>query len=106
MTSQHREPPRSKNARKRQSQFLSAAKRTYASDTSIDTPGPAAYDGFLTARAHGYAPVYDARFRNETSNLPGPADYEVRKEKNPSLTNVFFRLVITTSARYRSSWNI
>jgi hypothetical protein len=85
LTSQHRQPPRSKNARKRHSQFLNAAKRTYSIDTSIDTPGPAAYDAFLTTRPHGYAPVYDARFRQEASILPGPADYEVRNTTRNSL---------------------
>ncbi len=81
LTSKHRQPPRSKNARKRHSQFLSTAKRTLAIEPSIDTPGPAAYDSFKTSRSHGYAPVYEARFRQETSKMPGPADYEVRNEK-------------------------
>lgn len=81
LTVQHRQPPRSKNARQRQSQFLSTAKRTFAGETIIDTPGPAAYDGFLTSRSHGYAPVNDARFHNETTKMPGPADYEVRTEE-------------------------
>jgi hypothetical protein len=53
-----------------------------ASEIPLDTPGPAAYDGFLTSRTHGFAPVYDARFRYENSRLPGPADYEVRNKKN------------------------
>lgn len=76
--SQTRQPPRSKHARQRQSQFLSAAKRIFAGDTSSDTPGPAAYDALLTTPAHGYAPSFDSRFRKETSIMPGPADYEVR----------------------------
>ena len=79
LTSQHRQPPRSKNARKRQSQFLSTSKRSFGSETSFDTPGPGAYDGFLTARTHGYAPVHDSRFRQELSKMPGPADYEVNR---------------------------
>ena len=78
LTSHPRQPPRSKPARQRHSQFLSAAKRTFAGDTSIDTPGPAAYDSFPTTRTHGYAPSFDERFRKDTSVLPGPADYEVR----------------------------
>lgn len=82
LTSQHRQAPRTKNAYKRHFQFLSAAKRNYANEISLDTPGPAAYDGFITARPYGYAPVYEARFRNENSKIPGPADYEVRNEKN------------------------
>jgi hypothetical protein len=77
LTSQHRQPPRSKNARKRHSQFLSAAKRTFAGDASLDTPGPGAYDGFVNERPRGVAPVRDTRFRYETSKVPGPADYEL-----------------------------
>lgn len=77
LTSQHRQPPRSKHARKRHTQFLSAAKRTFAGDASLDTPGPGAYDGFVNEHPRGAAPVRDARFRYETSKLPGPADYEL-----------------------------
>ncbi|CAF3141392.1 unnamed protein product [Rotaria socialis] len=77
LTSQHRQPPRSKHARKRHGQFLSAAKRTFAGDLSIDTPGPGAYDGFINERARGAAPVRDSRFRHEISKVPGPADYEL-----------------------------
>ncbi len=77
LTSQHRKSPRSKIARQRHSQFLSAAKRTFASEVVNNTPGPGTYDGFPTSRPHGYAPVRDARFRNEIPKLPGPADYEV-----------------------------
>jgi len=77
LTSQHRQPPRSKNARKRHTQFLSAAKRTFAGEVPTDTPGPGAYDGFINERPRGVAPVRDSRFHYETSNLPGPADYEL-----------------------------
>ncbi|CAF3707078.1 unnamed protein product [Rotaria sordida] len=77
LTSQHRQPPRSKNARRRHGQFLSAAKRTFAGDGAFDTPGPGAYDGFINERARGFAPIRDSRFRYETSKLPGPADYEL-----------------------------
>ena len=77
LTSQHRQPPRSKNARKRHTQFLSAAKRTFAGDASLDTPGPGAYDGFLNGRIPGAAGTRDTRFRYEASKVPGPADYEL-----------------------------
>lgn len=87
--SQTRQPPRSKHARQRHSQFLSASKRIFAGDTSSDTPGPAAYDGLLTNRAHGYAPLFDTRFRKEASILPGPADYEVRAKHVDLRTNLF-----------------
>ncbi|CAF4690372.1 unnamed protein product, partial [Rotaria sp. Silwood2] len=77
LTSQHRQPPRSKNARRRHGQFLSAAKRTFAGDAALDTPGPGAYDGFINERPRGIAPVRDSRFRYESSKVPGPADYEL-----------------------------
>ncbi|CAF0774387.1 unnamed protein product [Rotaria sp. Silwood1] len=77
LISQHRKSPRSKNARQRQSQFLSAAKRTFAGEISSDTPGPGAYDGFITSRTHGYAPVRASRFYQDVSKMPGPADYEL-----------------------------
>lgn len=77
LNTQQRQPPRSKIARKRQSQFLSTVQRKFGSDTSLNNPGPADYDGFLTSRPHGYAPVRDARFHTEISQLPGPADYEL-----------------------------
>lgn len=93
LTSQHRQPPRSKNARKRHSQFLSAAKRTFAGDASVDTPGPGAYDGFVNERARGVAPVRDTRFRYETSKLPGPADYEL----SPLLQDTVLRGTFNTT---------
>mgnify|MGYP006911091567 FL=1 len=74
---QQRQPPRSKVARKRHSQFLSTAPRKFGSELNLNTPGPADYNGFLTSRPHGYASVRDVRFRNDVSQLPGPADYEV-----------------------------
>ena len=77
LTSQHRQPPRSKVARKRHTQFLSAAKRTFAGDNPSDIPGPGAYDGFINERPRGIASVRDARFHYQTSKLPGPADYEL-----------------------------
>jgi hypothetical protein len=77
--SQQRQAPRSKNARKRQTQFLSAAKRTFAGDATLDTPGPGAYDGFINERPRGIAPARDTRFRATNSKAPGPADYEVRE---------------------------
>lgn len=77
ITAQPRQPPRSKNAQKRHSQFLTAAKRTFAGDVSIDTPGPGAYDVALRERPRGAAPIRDSRFHYETSKVPGPADYEV-----------------------------
>lgn len=86
LTSQHRQSPRSKIARKRHSQFLSAAKRTYGSNPSLNDPGPATYDGFVTSRPHGYAPVFDVRFRQEVSTIPGPADYEVRNSRRHTPT--------------------
>ncbi len=78
LTSHHRQPPRSKNARKRHAQFLSAAKRTFAGDIPTDTPGPGAYDGFINERPRGIAPTRDSRFHYETTKLPGPGEYEVR----------------------------
>ncbi|CAF0774130.1 unnamed protein product [Adineta steineri] len=77
LITQHRKSPRSKVARQRQSQFLSAAKRTFVSDMTTDNPGPGAYEGSITSRPHGYAPVRDTRFRDEIPQLPGPADYEL-----------------------------
>ena len=77
MTSQHRRPPRSKHARKRHTQFLSAAKRTFAGDAALDTPGPGAYDGFVHGRVRGAAPIRAVRFHLEDSKNPGPADYEL-----------------------------
>ncbi|CAM2711420.1 unnamed protein product [Rotaria socialis] len=77
LTSQHRKSPRSKNARIRHSQFLSAAKRTFASEISSDTPGPGAYDSLISPRTQGYAPVKAQRFQYEVEKLPGPADYEL-----------------------------
>ncbi len=90
LTSQHRQPPRSKNAQKRHSQFLSTAKRTFSSDPNLENPGPAAYDTFPSPRTHGYAPVHDARFRHEVAALPGPADYEVRSTRRNTLFNSCF----------------
>ncbi|UJR37251.1 hypothetical protein I4U23_029960 [Adineta vaga] len=77
LINQPRKSPRTKAARHRQSQFLSAAKRTYISDTMIDTPGPGTYDNLITMRSHGYAPVRASRFREEIPKMPGPADYEL-----------------------------
>ena len=74
---QHRRPPRSKDARKRHGQFLSAARRTFAGDASLDTPGPGAYDGMANQRSRGVAPIRDSRFHHEMLKGPGPADYEV-----------------------------
>ena len=83
LTSQQKRPPRSKNARKRHAQFLSAAKRTFAGDAALDTPGPGAYDVAVPERARGGAPVRDTRFHYESSKLPGPADYEVKQCHRP-----------------------
>ena len=90
LTSQHRQPPRSKNARKRHSQFLSAAKRTSFIDPNAENPGPAAYDTFLSPRTYGYAPVHEARFRHEAQIIPGPADYEVRIYEKKYLNYLLF----------------
>ncbi|CAF1351377.1 unnamed protein product [Adineta ricciae] len=77
LVSQPRKSPRTKAARQRQSQFLSAAKRTYASDTDVDIPGPGTYDSLAPLQPRGYAPVRASRFRNEIPKMPGPADYEL-----------------------------
>ncbi len=78
LVSQKRQPPRSKVARRRNTSFLSAAKRTFAvGETSIEIPGPGAYDAFMNERVRGCAPVRDSRFHYTASKLPGPADYEV-----------------------------
>ena len=61
---------------------MSAAKRTYSSDTDVDIPGPGTYDGLAPLRPRGYAPVRASRFRNEIPKMPGPADYEVSDEEN------------------------
>lgn len=101
--------PRSKNARMRHSQFLSASKRTFAGEVISDTPGPGAYDSLASPRLHGYAPVRASRFHDETDTTPGPADYEVRhmkQKRNISNVIVLFFIVITTFSRYYSSWNI
>ncbi|CAF1535012.1 unnamed protein product [Adineta steineri] len=94
LTSSHRQPPRSKNARKRHAQFLSAAKRTFAGDAFNDTPGPGAYDGYVNENApRGIAPTRDVRFRYETSKLPGPADYEL----SPLLQDTVLRGTFNTT---------
>ncbi|CAF0787247.1 unnamed protein product [Rotaria sordida] len=77
LISQHRKSPRSQNARQRHSQFLSAAKRTFAGEISSDTPGPGAYDSFINSHTHGYAPVRAPRFYHDVPKMPGPADYEL-----------------------------
>ena len=77
LVTQRRKPPRNKQAALRQSQFLSASLRNFAGDVTSETPGPGAYDGLLTSRPHGFAPLYQQRFPHEKLETPGPADYEV-----------------------------
>ena len=97
LNSQPRQPPRSKQARQRHNQFLSASKRTFAGDVFSDTPGPGAYEGFITVRPHGYAPVRDSRFHSDQTKQPGPADYEVREDahfrfsRNRALVSSYLR---------------
>ncbi|CAF0962416.1 unnamed protein product [Adineta ricciae] len=93
LTSSHKQGPRSKNARKRHGQFLSAAKRTFAGDTANDTPGPGAYDGYTTEHPRGVAPPRDSRFRYENSRAPGPADYEL----SPLLQDTVLRGTFNTT---------
>ena len=81
LRSQHRKSPQSKDARARRSQFLSAAKRTFAGEISSDTPGPGAYASLTASRPHGYAPIRSSRFHSHDSKIPGPADYEVNYQK-------------------------
>lgn len=77
LITQRRKPPRTKDAALRQSQFLSASTRHFAGEVNSDTPGPGAYEGFLSARPHGFASLREQRFLPNKSQTPGPADYEV-----------------------------
>ncbi|CAF1227660.1 unnamed protein product, partial [Didymodactylos carnosus] len=76
LVSYHRQPPRSKNARKRHTQFLAASKRTFPGGV-LEVPGPGAYDGLTNEHVKGFAPLKDSRFRYNIPKLPGPADYEL-----------------------------
>lgn len=92
LVAQNKKSPRSIHARKRHSQFLSAAKRIFAGEVTTDTPGPGAYDSLMHSHPHGFASVRAPRFHSQSSKLPGPADYEVRNklEKIQILTVLYF----------------
>jgi hypothetical protein len=101
LTSQQHRAPRSKDARKRHAQFLSAAKRTFAGDATLDTPGPGAYDGYAHERPRGFASVRDSRFRFESSKVPGPSDYEVRHSDDDDLFTDFLSLSLLRVSYHR-----
>ena len=106
LTTQRRKPPRSKQAFRRQTQFLTASKRTFAGEVNSDTPGPGAYDTLISSRAHGFAPLHENRFQREESQGPGPATYEVNRIVSKELsTSDSICLVVTITRRYCPSWN-
>lgn len=89
LTSSRREPPRNRQALKRQKSFNVVSKRDFTFAGNEATPGPGAYDvAFGRPPAAHFAAVQEERWHSaHRDNLPGPADYEL----SPMYSNTILR---------------
>lgn len=72
-----REPPRNKDALRRQESFNVVARREFNLSKIQEIPGPASYDVDLGHKTVGVAKQSDKRWKHQPDQKPGPADYEL-----------------------------
>lgn len=78
LMSSRREPPRNRQALKRQKSFNVVSRRDFSLASNEATPGPGAYDvAFGKPPTAHFAAVQEERWNSTThgESLPGPADY-------------------------------